>query len=286
MGVPYAEVIGDPVAHSKSPLIHKFWLGKLGLDYDYRATRVPAGQLAACLEVRRQDPQWCGCSLTLPHKLEAAQRVDQMSERARFVGAVNCIVRKGRAGALAGHNTDVAGFIAPLLPWLDKPRMRLAYVVGTGGAAAAVSVALDRQGFVIVSIGRDRAKALALRHRLQLLDDHLAADLAPYARRPVEGDRGERTDQLVLLVNATPLGMSGYPPLPFDLEYFPPDALVYDLVYNPPETPLLKAARERGMVTMGGLDMLVPQAAEAFELLFGTAAPRQHDSELRELLTR
>ncbi len=284
MGVPYAEVIGDPVAHSKSPAIHKFWLARLGLAYDFRSNLVPPAQLAAYLETRRRDPSWCGCSVTLPHKVEAARHVDQLSNTARFVGAVNCVTRTGRAGKLAGHNTDVVGFIAPLLPWLDKPhQMRLAYVVGTGGAAAAVSVALDRQGFVIVSIGRDQSKALALRHRLQLFDDHLAVDLASIAG-PGDNDWSGHADRLVLLVNATPLGMPGHPPLPVDPAFFPPDALVYDLVYTPSETPLLRAARERGLVAIGGLDMLIAQAAEAFELFFMAPAPREHDSELRELL--
>jgi shikimate dehydrogenase len=286
MGVPYAEVIGDPIAHSKSPLIHKFWLEKLGLDYDYRARHVPAGRLAGYLEERRGDPDWCGCSVTLPHKIEAARRIGELTATARFVGAVNCITRKSLRGDLAGHNTDVAGFIAPLLPWLGETHeMRLAYVVGTGGAAAAASAALDRQGFVIVSIGRDRSKSLALRRRLQLFDDDLAVDLPSYAR-PGAHAAGNRAGMLALLANATPLGMTGYPALPVGLEFLPADALVYDLVYDPPLTPLLEAARKRGLATIGGLDMLIAQAAEAFELFFMASAPREHDGELRQRLER
>jgi shikimate dehydrogenase len=286
MGIPYAEVIGDPVAHSRSPAIHQFWLGKLGLDYDFRATRVAAGQLPAFLAARRDDPDWCGCSVTLPHKIAVAEQLDELSGIARFVGAVNCVTRRGRVPVLAGHNSDVAGFLAPLLPWLGKEhKMRLARVVGTGGAAAAVSVALDREGFTILSIGRDWRKALALRRRLQLFDDHLALDLARYAP-PGETEPHERSDILDLVVNATPLGMTGYPALPFDLAGMPGGTIVYDLVYEPLETPLLKAARERGLVTIDGLSMLIAQAAEAFELFFAQPAPRAHDDELRELLTR
>jgi shikimate dehydrogenase len=286
MGVPYAEVIGDPIGHSKSPAIHEFWLRKLGLDYDFRATRVAAGQLPAFLAARRNDPDWCGCSITLPHKIIVAEQLDDLSGIARFVGAVNCITRQGRVPILVGHNTDVAGFLAPLLPWLGKEHeMRLAHVVGTGGAAAAASAALHREGFTILSIGRDRRKALELRQRLQLFDDHLALDLAPYAHRG-ETYWGDRVDVLDLIVNATPLGMTGYPPLPFELDSLPESAIVYDLVYDPLETPLLKAARERALVTIDGLGMLIAQAAEAFEMFFAEPAPRAHDDELRELLTR
>jgi shikimate dehydrogenase len=290
MGMPYAEVIGDPVGHSKSPLIQKFWLEELGLDYDFRRAKISKRDLPDFLEQRRGDPDWRGCNVTIPNKIAVIDLLDDLSAAARAAGAVNCVTRAMRAGAreprLVGHNTDVAGFIAPLRPRLEKVhKMRLAYVLGTGGAAAAVSVALSREGFVIVSIGRDLAKAVALRHRLHLFDDHLIGDLASCAL-PGQRDWGDRTDMLILVVNATPLGMTGYPRLAFDLDFLPRDAIVYDLVYAPLETPLLRAARAGGLATVGGLDMLVAQAAEAFELFFTAPAPRQRDDALFALLTR
>jgi shikimate dehydrogenase len=287
MGIPYAEVIGDPIAHSKSPLIHKFWLEKLGLDYDYRRTLVAPGQLQDFLERRRADPDWCGCNVTMPHKRAVLDLLDEVQPAARRIGAVNCIVREGRGQPrLLGTNSDWSGFLEPLKPWLERDhQMRLAYVVGTGGAAAAVSYALVNSDFTLVTVGRDPAKQLALRYRLDLRDDDLCTDLAWLADTG-PGDWGDRTDVLDLLVNATPLGMRGFPPLQIDLRGRPDGSLVYDLVYDPLDTLLLRDARERGMQTIDGLAMLISQAARAFELFFVEEAPREHDAELRELLTR
>jgi shikimate dehydrogenase len=287
MSVPYAEVIGDPVAHSKSPLIHGFWLAKLGLDYDYVRTRVTAAELPDFLDRRRGDPLWCGCSVTIPHKQAVLESLDEASPTARTIGAANCITRVGRAEPrLAGDNTDWLAFLEPLRPWLEvEHKMRLAHVIGSGGAAMAISYALDRAGFTIVSVGRDWRKALALRTHLSLFDDDLAVELGGFAG-PGEVDWGPREDVLDLLVNATPLGMIGYPPLPLDLDLMPPGLIVYDLVYEPLETPLLREARERALRTVGGIDMLIAQAAAAFRLFFAETAPREHDEELRERLTR
>jgi shikimate dehydrogenase len=287
MGVPYAEVIGDPIAHSKSPLIHEFWLAKLGLDYDYRATRVGSADLADFLETRKLDPDWCGCNVTLPHKQTAAELVAELVPPAKALRAVNCITREGAAEpALIGSNTDVAGFLEPLRPWLaGGETYRFGHVFGTGGAALAASYALDRAGVTVVNYGRSRDKALVVRRRLELWDDHLACDMdALDAAGDWEETRsGERLD---ILVNATPLGMTGYPPLPVNLAGCPPGTLVYDLVYAPLETPLLRAARARSMPMLGGLTMLIGQAAAAFELFFMQAAPREHDGELLRLLSR
>ena len=287
MGVPYAEVIGDPIGHSRSPQIHKFWLDKLGLDYDFRRTQVAPEAIGAFLAERRADRSWCGCSVTAPNKAAIVAHIDELAGVARWVEAVNCVTRVGAAEPrLVGSNTDVAGFLEPLGPWLEaEHELRLAYVIGTGAAAAAISCALDRAGFTIVSIGRDCGKALALRRRLGLLDDDLVDELWRYSGER-EVDWGDRANVLDLVVNATPAGMAGVPPLAFNLALMAPGALVYDLVYDPLETPLLRSARERGLTVIDGLAMLVAQAAEAFELFFAARAPREHDSELRELLTR
>ncbi|MGZ8284976.1 MAG: shikimate dehydrogenase family protein [Allosphingosinicella sp.] len=283
MGIPYAEVIGDPVAHSKSPLIHKFWLAKLGLPWDFRVTQVVPDRLASFLESRRQDPQWCGCSVTLPHKQSVMALIDGSANPGPTLGAVNCIVRE-RNGRLIGHNTDWRGFLEPLQPRLElNPLSRMARVIGTGGAAVAVSYALNRSNFTIVSVARDFDKALALRKRLELFDDDLIMDLPD---REAGAEWGDRHNVLDLLVNATPLGMTGFPPLPVAVRSQPVGTIVYDLVYHPLETELLRAARAAGMPTIDGLAMLIGQAAIAFELFFAEAAPREHDSELRELLTR
>lgn len=285
MSVPYAEVIGDPIAHSKSPLIHKFWLDKLGLPYDFHQTQVHSNQLPDFLRARRIDPQWCGCSVTIPHKQTVIEHLNEVNAAATELGAVNCITRLGaKDSRLIGHNTDWSGFLEPLQPWLEREHvLRLAYVIGTGGAAAAVSYALNRAAFTIVSVGRNEDKVDALRKRLDLFDDDLVVDLAAM-RGDGEGNWGDRTSVLDLLVNATPLGMSGFPPLEINLRQQPPNSLIYDLVYDPLETALLRQAHELGMTAIDGLGMLVAQAAIAFELFFMEPAPRQHDVELRELL--
>jgi shikimate dehydrogenase len=283
MGVPYAEVIGDPVAHSKSPLIHKFWLGKLGGAGDYRATRVAPEGLAKFLESRREDPAWLGCNVTLPHKQAVAGLVDRIDPAARKIGAINTVVR-GDSGELVGHNTDGAGFLEPLRPWLGQPHLfRMARILGAGGAARAVAHALREEGFTLVILARDVAKAEALRARFDPAHSY-AGDLAEFAQ-PTDFAFDDRAGLLDLVVNASPLGMAGQPPLVLDFSHVPPGAIVYDLVYSPVETPLLAEGRARGLPTVNGLQMLVGQAATAFELFFRRPAPREHDAELMEALT-
>ena len=288
MGIPYAEVIGDPIAHSKSPIIHKFWLEKLGLDYDFRRTRVPQSELTQFLDQRRADPDWCGCNVTIPNKIAVAEHLDELSGAARVVGAVNCITRSGgEQPHLIGHNTDVTGFLEPLEPWLQREfRYKDASVIGTGGAAAAVSHALAKLGFLVISYGRTAKSAAEFRHKLGLSDDPEFAGEIAGLRIGGSGNWGDRSDVLDLLVNATPLGMDGFPPLPMNLAGWPRNMIVYDAVYAPLETQLLRDARALGFPTIDGLQMLVGQAAIAFELFFAERPPREHDEELRELLTR
>lgn len=285
---PYAEVIGDPIAHSKSPLIHKFWLEKLGLPGDFRKVRVRPEELGAYLEIRRRDPDWRGCNLTIPHKRTILALIDWPATPVSTIGAVNCVTRHEN-GRLKAHNTDWLGFLEPIQSWLDLDRThRTASVIGAGGAAAAVTYALDRAHFTVVNFARDPEKAWAMRSRLGIDydddgDDDLVADLAALS---YGGNLLDRSDVLGLLVNASPLGMEGFPPLPLAIGAFPTATLVYDLVYDPVETELLRTAREAGMATIDGLRMLVAQAASAFELFFAQPAPREHDEELRELLMR
>ena len=283
MGVPYAEVIGDPVAHSKSPLIHGFWLQKLGIDGEYRAERVTPSALVSHLEHRRQDADWCGASVTSPLKTDVTRLVDRLDPLAERISAVNLVVRED--GELVGHNSDATGFLEPLDPLLAQSHLfRLARIIGTGGAARAVAHALWSKGFTLVIIGRDAAKAEAVRSQFDPAHSYVGslADLA----QPTDFAFDDRQGILDLVVNATPLGMTGQSPLELDFSHVPPDAIIYDLVYAPLETPLLAEARSRGHRTIDGLEMLVGQAAIAFERLFGRPAPREHDAELRALLIR
>lgn len=268
-GIPYAEVIGDPIAQSKSPLIHGFWLDALGIAGDYRRCHVTAEGVAAYVEERRVDADWRGCNVTMPHKQAVMDLVDDPGDIRGTIGAMNTVVRQPD-GSVIGTNTDAAGFFAPLAE-LDFEGAPVA-VVGAGGAARAVLFALARAKVGHVTIlGRSPLKAMGLLAAFGLKGEAVPLDapLPPAA----------------LLVNASSLGMTEHPPLDLDLTPLPDDAIVYDLVYSPLRTGLLAAAEARGLDSVDGLDMLIGQAALAFELFFGAAPPEGRDEELRALLT-
>ena len=283
MNKPYAEVIGDPIAQSRSPAIHNFWLGKLGIDAGYQAAHVRAEDLIDFLAQRRADPAWRGCNVTMPHKQAVMPHLGRLHPLAERIGAVNTIVREAD-GTLTGYNTDVAGFVEPLRPLLeDRHLFRMARVLGTGGAARAIVTALANENVVIVLAGRDPEKARALLDELDPGGEHHAVDLTHFAD-PTDFDFDDRAGCFDLIVNASPLGMAGQPSLRFDFSHAPPGSVVYDIVTHPVETPLLQAARATGFRTIDGLAMLIGQAAAAFEKFFGQPPPRQHDAELRALL--
>jgi shikimate dehydrogenase len=268
MGVPYAEVIGDPIAHSKSPLIHKFWLEKLGLDGDYRAMRVTAEELPAYLESRGTDPDWRGCNVAMPLKELAFALLDK-DPTTRRIGALNTVVRR-EENELSGHNTDWQGLNLAL----DTVRLdpKSVAIIGTGGAARAALAEMRMQKVPhTIMIARSPEKAKALLDRFALAGEVLPLGSAP------EAD---------LLINATPLGMRGYPPLEIGLDGLSANATVLDMVYEPLKTPLLAAARARELKVIDGLTMLIHQASMAFIHFFGISPEPADGAELRELLTR
>jgi len=281
----YAEVIGDPIAQSKSPMIHKFWLAKLGVAADYRACHVAAEGLAAYFSARRGDPDWRGCNITMPHKQAAMALVDRLDPFAARIGAINTVVHEAD-GSMTGYNTDAAGFLEPLLPLLaDSHLWRMARVIGSGGAARAIVAALADHGFTLVLAARNPAHARALIDELAPGGEHHTPPLSHFAA-PTNFAFDDRAQLLDLVVNASPLGMAGQASLQFDLSHVPPGSTIYDIVTDPVETPLLAAARAAGLPTIDGLAMLIGQAAAAFEKFFDAPAPREHDIELRELLAR
>lgn len=284
MSKPYAEVIGDPIAQSKSPAIHNFWLRKLDIEGEYRAHLVRCEDVAEYVSARRDDADWRGCNVTMPHKQAVMPHLDRLDPFAGRIGAVNTIVRE-RDGTLTGYNTDAPGFLEPLRPLLDREHLfRMARVLGTGGAARAIVAALAAESFVIVLAGRDPAKARALLDELAPGGEHHAIELGHFADL-TDFPFDDRAGCLDLVVNASPLGMAGHPPLAFDFSHVPPGSVVYDIVTHPVDTPLLEAARAAGFRTVDGLSMLIGQAAVAFERFFGRAPPRDGgDRELRSRL--
>lgn len=290
MGRPYAEVIGDPIAHSKSPLIHNFWLAKLGIDAEYRAYHVRADELKAYLDRRNADDDWRGCNVTMPHKQAIMPWLDLLSEEANRIGAVNTVVM--RDYYLEGHNTDGAGFLEPLQArlaaqkhhWSEVPP-RFAELIGTGGAARAIADALYGAGFSIVSYSRDPAKADREIGRYVWDADMLMPLSALSGPCELKSTGQAESNVIRLLVNATSAGMTGQPRLEVDPACMFEGTLVYDIVTAPLQTELLQRAEEIGLETIDGLSMLIGQAAVAFEKFFGQPAPREHDAELRALLT-
>jgi shikimate dehydrogenase len=279
MTLPYAEVIGDPIGHSKSPIIHNFWLRELGLKAEYKATRVGAGELKAFLDSRRHDRSWRGCNLTMPHKQAVLPLLDERHDYG--AGAVNCVIPdKGR---LIGHNTDVAGVEAAMAdPHWDVPIC----LIGAGGVASVVPAVVDWACiFHFNLIVRDRGKGEAFLQRLHMNGAAFSFDEAAEAMRGTQG-----------VVNATPLGMTGFPKMPDPVlqalselprgGWLTPRGWVIDMVYSPVNTELLREAGRLKLSTGDGLTVLVGQAAAAFELLFGRAVPQPHLSGVRELLTR
>ncbi len=267
--IPYAEVIGDPIAHSKSPLIQGFWLNALGIEADYRVCHVAPDQLSDYFRDRFTDEAWRGCNVTIPHKLSVLDHVADPGDIRGTIGAMNTVLRQSD-GVVMGTNTDAAGFFAPIadLALTDMP----VAVVGTGGAARAILFALARVAVGPVTlIARNPLKGAAL--------------LAHFGLGGTVQTLDKPLPQVALLVNATQLGMTGQMPLALDLSQLPDDAVVYDIVYAPLVTALLAAAQARQLATVDGLEMLIGQAALAFELFFGIAPPRDKDPELRALLT-
>ena len=283
MSRAYAEVIGDPIAQSKSPAIHNFWLGKLGIPGRYAHCLVKLEGLGDYLAARRADPDWRGCNVTMPHKLAILPLLDRLDPLAARIGAVNTVVREPD-GTLAGYNTDAPGFLEPLAGELATTHLfRMARVLGTGGAARAIVAALAAEKFVIVLAGRDPDKARAMLDELAPEGEHHAIDLAHFGD-PTDFPFDDREGCLDLSVTASPLGMNGQPPLRFDFSHAPPLSVVYDIVTTPLDTAFLQAARAAGFATVDGLSMLIGQADIAFSHFFGPRPPREHDAELRALI--
>jgi shikimate dehydrogenase len=249
-------LIGWPAAHSRSPLIHHYWLRALGIEGGYNIEAVPPEGFAEFV-LHLSAHGFVGANVTLPHK-ERALALSAPDARARAVGAANTLWYDG--GELRSTNTDIEGFIHNLdaaAPGWDSAGQAL--VLGAGGSSRAVVFGLIERGFSHVHLANrtiDRARALA---------DQFGAGVHPVAWDAI----GDLLPDAGLLVNTTSLGMQGQPPLEIDLGRLPSQAVVADLAYVPLETALLAAARARGLRTADGLGMLLHQAVRGFELWFG-----------------
>jgi shikimate dehydrogenase len=249
-------LIGWPAAHSRSPIIHHYWLRTLGIQGGYSIEAVPPegfGEFVLNLSTHG----YRGANVTIPHK-ERALLLSEPDKRAKAVGAANTLWYDG--DILRSTNTDIEGFLANLdasAPGWDK--IDEALVLGAGGSSRAVVFGLIERGVKRIRLANrtlERAQAVA---------DQFNADVVPTPWDEIPAV----TSRAKLLVNTTSLGMKGQPPLDIDLAALPADAVIADLVYVPLETQLLAAARARGLRTADGLGMLLHQAVRGFELWFG-----------------
>jgi shikimate dehydrogenase len=254
-----AGLLGFPVAHSRSPVIHNHWIARYGLQGRYVLFAVPPAQLADALRglaVLRMR----GCNVTTPHKQAVMPLIDHIDPLAKQIGAVNTIVVEDD-GTLRGFNNDGNGFVQSVRDakpgW--RPDTGPITLVGAGGASRAVVASLAAQG----------AREIRVVNRTHARAQELQSQFGPPVVAVAWDGREAALEGAALLVNATDQGMAGKPALDIDLARLPAEAIVGDLIYVPPETPLLQAARQRGNLTVNGLGMLLNQARPAFNAWFG-----------------
>lgn len=255
---PRCFVIGDPIAHSRSPMIHRSWLRQYGLAGSYDAVHVLPADLPTFMAQLREGA-FAGGNVTLPHKEAVIPFVDDISEAGRAIGAVNTLWREG--GRLHADNTDIAGFLGHLdasaLGWQE--RTGTALVLGAGGAAKGICYGLLGRGVErIILVNRSLGRA-----------EELAASLGKAIEVREWSRASETVAEAELIVNSTALGMSGQPPLEIDLSRLRPGTVVDDIVYVPLKTALLAQAERRGGIAVDGLGMLLHQAVPGFARWFG-----------------
>ena len=254
-----AGVIGDPISHSLSPRLHGYWLQKYNLNGEYKAFHVTASALPSFLKSLQEDGI-AGASVTVPHKEAALRLVDEIDEKAKKIGAVNTIYFENNK--MVGSNTDGIGFLTHLKQTTSswKAENGAAVVIGAGGAARAVLVSLLDDGVPEIRLtNRTAARAI-----------NLATEIGDSRIKVCDwNDRDHSLENAALLVNVTTLGMAGQKPLELSLDKLSSRASVYDIVYTPLETDLLKNARARGNETIDGLGMLLHQATPGFHKWFG-----------------
>nr|WP_321983359.1 shikimate dehydrogenase [uncultured Lichenicoccus sp.] len=251
-----AGVIGHPVSHSRSPLLHNHWLARHGIDGAYVPLAVRPEQFATALR-GLQAAGFAGVNVTVPHKQSVAAFCDGLDDAAARTGSVNTLVFSDNGDCL-GRSTDGAGFLASLHAAGVAAGAGPALLLGAGGAALAVADALRAHGVAVLVANRTREHGEALARRLAT-----GVRVLDWATWPAA------LADAALLVNTTSLGMQGQPQLPFDLSRATHDLVVADIVYVPLETRLMAAARARGLRTVGGLGMLLHQAVPGFAAWFG-----------------
>lgn len=265
--VRLAGVCGWPIHHSLSPVIHNFWLKQMGLGGAYVHFAVRPDEALRAFRSLKQT-SIVGVNVTLPLKRMAFESADSHSQDAQKLGVSNCLYKKD--GKLIAHNTDLEGFAAPLIKAMGAKALSKssALIIGTGGASKAVIGALLSMNVPEIRIcGRTNDKAESLVRQV---------DLPSFSAVPWE-KRHDALSSSSLIINATFGGMRGKPKLDLDISHAAADSFVYDLIYTPRNTKLLREAKKAGCKTLGGLEMLIAQARPSFKLFYGMAPPQDMD---------
>jgi shikimate dehydrogenase len=257
--IPLAGVIGHPIAHSKSPLLHGHWLKTYGIAGHYVPLEVDVDSLEAVLKAMPKMG-FVGCNVTIPHKERVVQFVDQITDRATLIGAVNTLIFRPD-GSILGDNTDGYGFIENLRNGAPNWQAEAgpAVVLGAGGAARAVVASLLDAG----------VPEILITNRTRVRADRLREDFGARVKVVDWVQAGNILEDAATLVNTTSLGMAGKAELRVPMDGLRSETVVTDLVYNPLITNFLKTAQARGCVTVDGLGMLLHQAVPGFERWFG-----------------
>jgi shikimate dehydrogenase len=257
----YYLVVGNPIGHSLSPMMHTIALNHYGLDAEYHALQLMPNQVTEFIALCNRD-QFGGCNITIPYKQLLLDIVDELSEEAAEIGAINTIVKD--AGKLIGHNTDVYGFVTPIEDLVELINGGRAIVFGTGGASKAVKSGLIQLGIEeIIFVSRSPSKR-------GFKDDSVHIEVVDYSQWTAYAEEAS------IFVNTTPVGMY---PNEDELLIQPDDAIYlkgkicYDLIYNPIMTSFLKLAENAGGVVIDGLDMFICQGSRSFELWTGKQFP-------------
>ncbi len=253
-----AAIIGNPVGHSLSPMIHRYWLDCYKIDGAYVPFKIEGADVATVLDAM-QRMGFVGCNVTVPHKEAVAAIVANKTDAAKQIGAVNTLIR-GANGEWIGDNTDGYGFYHNLKTHYPQKTaaLKTAMMIGAGGAARAIIVALQKAGvekIKVVNRTQDRAKALAK----DVDKIHVVA----------WSDAEKAMASCDVIINTTSLGMAGQPDLELSLEHAPAHAIIADIVYRPLMTPWLVQAQSRGFEVLTGIGMLLHQAVPGFEAWFG-----------------
>ena len=270
--IPLAGVIGCPIAHSKSPLVHGHWLKRYGISGHYIPLHVEPGDLADTLAAMMKMG-FVGCNITLPHKLRALELANTITDRASLIGAAKTLTF-GSDGKIHADNTDGYGFLANLKQGAPDwaPASGPALVLGAGGAARAVLATLIEAG----------VPEIFLANRTRSNADALKCDFGAKIKVIEWVQAGNSVSDAATVVNTTSLGMTGGHEFRVPMDGLRPETVVTDLVYNPLRTPLLNAAEKAGCVTVDGLGMLLHQAVPGFERWFGQRP--EVDDELRSVV--